>query len=191
MIPKSEIRELIGEKYLSIESISLDSNINELKVELSNHEVVAKWCGIDFNDPGECYLLNNTALIFAKENLVYPKDVVRIYGPLNYSADLDSEQDILGQKYLDLGVYERIINFVSNLYQLEIKPVFIDSTDQETFAVYTERGPYLLIEKNDDSTEVLNNLKTVIETEELGGAQFENLEYIDLRFGNKVYYKIK
>jgi hypothetical protein len=189
LIPQSKIEDYILDTFPSAKDVDIKVKFNEMEIVINEHQAVAKWCGIDFNDPSDCYLLNDWALIFAKENIIEEKEVIEFYGLTD--ATTSEEIELVGQRHIEQGVYDRILVFLNNLNQLEINPIFVDTTDKETFAVYTERGPYLLIEKNDDPNEVLNNLKTVIETEELNDAQFKNLEYIDLRFGNKVYYKIR
>lgn len=183
ILPKKKIKTFVFENNLSAREVRIKRRVNKIEVNITEHVAVSKWCGLDFNVPDVCYLINDQSLIFTQEKILQPKEVIKLYGLLN-------SENILGEKYLSMEVYDTVIAFVNNLEQLEIIPEFVDTTDQETFAVYTERGPYLLIKKNDDPNEVLNNLKTVIETEELNAAQFKNLEYIDLRFGNKVYYKI-
>jgi hypothetical protein len=51
---------------------------------------------------------------------------------------------------------------------------------------------HLLVQRNADYADVLTNLKTIIESEDFKKAiELERIEYIDLRFGNKIFYKEK
>jgi hypothetical protein len=182
LIPKRQIRNVILQNYRSVAKVTLTVRPDILTVEIEEYQAVAKWCGFDPNEPKDCFLVNSRAEIFAPDSL--QADVMRLFG------SHESSENIIGQSYIDPLIFEKILIFTSNLPDFEINADYVDTTDEETFTIHTKEGPYLLIERTDDPNEVLNNLKTVIESEGLNGAQFRNLEYIDLRFGNKVYYEI-
>jgi cell division septal protein FtsQ len=182
LIPRSEVKNSIIKNNLSVSEVSLKvRDINNLFVDISEHEPVAKWC----DEANNCFLINAEGLIYTQEKVLNPKNVIKVSGVF------ENSNDILGKTYLNTETFKSILKTVENLNQLSIKPTLIDTEDQETIAIETMQGPYLLIDRNDNPADVLNNLQTVIETEEINEAQFKNLEYIDLRFGNKVYYKIK
>lgn len=187
LIPRVEIRSNILNNNPSAKGVILKVKVlDELIVEILEYEAVAKWCGVNpENALSQCYLINKEGILFAVENVMEEKNVIKTFGVF------ESEEDILLQQYLPEDVFDNLVAFTKFLPQIGINAVHIDTTDQETFAVQTADGPYLLVEKHDEAIDSLNNLKTVIETEELNDVQFSNLEYIDLRFGNKVYYKIK
>jgi hypothetical protein len=54
-----------------------------------------------------------------------------------------------------------------------------------------EDGSKILFARKQSSSEVLGNLKIVLESETFKDENRGDIEYIDLRFGNKVYFKIK
>lgn len=57
------------------------------------------------------------------------------------------------------------------------------------FRARTSKGYRLLFKRDDDLENQMNVLKVVLDTEIKGNR--ERLEYVDLRFGNKVFYKMK
>jgi hypothetical protein len=198
LVPRDQIKREILETQKSISEISIKvKQINNLYIEIVEHAPVAKWCGADITKKNECYLINEQSLIFAKENSINPKIVpifhstISMENKIENTVDGSQQTDVINMEYMDGEVFKNILTFVKNLNQFEITPTYISTEDYETFAVRAMSGPYLLIDKRIEPNEVLSNLQTVIEIEEINKAQFKNLEYIDLRFGNKVYYKIK
>jgi hypothetical protein len=153
-------------------------------VQVSEHESVAKWCGKD-DLSSECFLVNKDGLVYVAEKKLSPKNVIKAHGMF------DDPSSVIGQTYLVPQHFQKIIETIKNLDQLSIVPTSFETEDGETVIIAVSEGPHLMIDLNDEPSDILNNLKTTIETEEINEAQFKNLEYIDLRFGNKVYYKIK
>ena len=102
------------------------------------------------------------------------------------------QESPLGYYYFDSERFGTLHDFAEGLSKIDMKVNTINTNDKETFEVKIDEGPSLLIESNDESAvTLLNNLKTTIEIEEINDIQFKNLEYIDLRFGKNIYYKIK
>jgi len=57
--------------------------------------------------------------------------------------------------------------------------------------LYIDDGSKILFARKQRSSEVLDNLKVVLKSETFKNEDAGNIEYIDLRFGNKVYFKLK
>lgn len=186
LIPKTKIREVIIQSDYAVKDVSLKvSNFDLLEINISEHSVVAKWCGPDFQkEISECYLLNEEGQIFTQEKVLDKKKTLKFFSQFE-------EQNILGYQYLSEEIFGNVINFSKYLPEFNIHVKHIEIENNETFLIKSIEGPVLMIGYQNSAEETLNNLKTVIETEEINQAQFANLEYIDLRFGNKVYYKIK
>lgn len=200
--PKAKIRESILTENISILNLNLELNgLNQLIVSVTEHRPVAKWCTKDDED---CYLVNQDGLIYIKDKSINKlstesskdsnSDILRgnehekllkLYGIRG------SLENIIGQHYLETDLFDNIMKTVDYLRDIDFNASHISTIDGETFSVYFIDKPYLLISKYGQPKNVIQNLKITIETEELNRAQLENLEYIDLRFGNKVYYKIR
>ena len=59
----------------------------------------------------------------------------------------------------------------------------------QDFWVYLERGYYLKASFGEDPSQLVRNLNLVLSSSALTGKQ-DQIEYIDLRFGDRVYYKL-
>jgi cell division septal protein FtsQ len=192
ILPKTEIKENILSQNVFIEDVSIEvRGLNHLVINIYEHGPVAKWC---MKNSGSCYLVNQDGLIYVEEarqlnsnhTLQFSDDkIISLFGAY------DDTEDVIGQYYLESNLFRSVLNLIKKLEELGFKVSHLNTRDHESITIYSEERPYLLISKYSNLEQVFQNLKTTIETEELNRAQLGNLEYIDLRFGNKVYYKIK
>lgn len=182
LIPRSKIKEIVTED-IAVKNVDINLNgLKQISVEIEEYEGVLKWCGNSYLNPGSCYLINNLGVVFANDIFV---DVPVIYGIF------ENEENIIGKEIMELGDFVNLTSFATNLTELNIHVDYIDTEDGETFAIHTTESPYILITNYISSEDLLNNLNTVIETEEINEAQFDNIEYIDLRFDNRVFYQLR
>jgi cell division septal protein FtsQ len=179
--PRHKILEKVKNNHVIIKEIEIEiTDWDNLAIKIVEHEPVAYYC----KNQNECYLININGLVFDQE-LILPDDLVQVSGLL------DENTNLIGQTYVEREKFENIINLIYLLDENDFKTTRVYSKDYETFSIYLENGPYLLIENNSNIQEVVSNLKTVINQDGINAIQFKNLEYVDLRFGNKVYYKIR
>lgn len=187
LLPRDEIKKSILEDNIAISEVNLElQGPNTLFIEIVEHKPKSKWCG--FRSDAEldnCYLVNGAGLIYSADDMFDPYDLIRLFGVF------ESEENIIGQKYTETETYQNLINFVEGLREMEITTVFVETLDDETYTVQTLDGPHLLISTYNEFDQTLDNLETVVDSEDINPAQFKNLEYIDLRFGNRVYYQIR
>lgn len=185
-IGRDSIAKSILSKNIFIESVDISlEKFDELQITATEFGPVAKWCGESSKKKSrECYLLNSNGSVFTKETVVNKEDVPVFYGPI-------SQDYIIGKSYLNPDQFRNVMSFIESLKKLDIYVRSVETSDFETIAVQTTAGPYIMISTLNDSQKIVENLSVVIETEEINKAQFSNLEYIDLRFTNKAFYKIK
>ncbi|HMP67464.1 MAG TPA: hypothetical protein PKA60_01830 [Candidatus Paceibacterota bacterium] len=180
LLPKNSIINEI-EEILTVDSayIKIDS-ISKIKIEIIEHEPWAIWCSV----PEKCYLVNRNGLAFVTAPIIIVEDLVKI------SSDQDASL-ILGKKFTEKDLFNRFVLIQNLLSKINISISKITTADNQTFVLQTKDGPQLFIDDKSDPIEVVNNLKTTIEQESIHEIQFKNLEYVDLRFSGKAYYKIK
>jgi hypothetical protein len=185
-IPKQEIEADLISDNTFIEKVEIKlEKFDILKINATEYGSVAKWCGQSVKKKSKtCYLLNSKGNIFTKETVIDGRDLPVFYGPI-------SEDYIIGKGYLKPEQFQNVLSFVEKLEAMNIFVKSVDTSDFETLAVQTTAGPYIMISTLNDSAKIIENLEIVIKTEEINKAQFSNLEYIDLRFTNKAFYKIK
>ncbi len=180
-LPRTEIVEEIKEE-LSVRAVYVKmSGLRSVDIEIVEFDPVAFWCA----DPARknCYFINSDGKFFVKTPETIFSDLIEI------TADLKGE--VLGTNYVDAEIFNNFIKLQTLLKKINIVISKITTNDYETFILSTKNGPQIYIDRKDDPVEVANNLKTAIEQESIHEIQLQNIQYFDLRFSGKAYYKIK
>lgn len=180
IFPRGYVEERIYSEFPSIASVDIDFvGFNHIEVNLTEYEAVAKWCG-----DNECYLLNNNGYIFIQEPLLSTEDYITFRGEV--------AGEILRSQLLPPNEFKAFMKFNEVLRDdLDIKIISVNQSDYPVYEFVSKAGVVFMIDREDDMADVIQNIKTVFEKEGINKEQYENLEYVDLRFGNKVFYKLK
>lgn len=184
---RSAIERAITRAIARVGSASVSSaNLSTIAIAVRERKPTALWCeGIyDPHDPvpDPCYFIDGDGLIYAKAP-VFSGDVFLrfwgIYGGEPIDRDL-----------LPLAAYREVMYLLQTLPKFSLVPtdVVFDDTDA---AVYLKGRARLLYSRKQSLGDVLSNLDSVLSSEPLQGKDSLELDYIDLRFGNKIYYRLK
>jgi cell division septal protein FtsQ len=179
LFPKHEIEERIKNFSKSIKKTTISlSGLQSISVNIEEYKPTAVWC-----NETDCFYLNEEGLVFDKAPIDYDKNLVQFHDWIHDNP--------IGKNYTDSETFEKIIKLIEFVSKVPMKVTSINTEDGLTFYLHTEAGTRLLYEINDDPEAVANNLNTVLAKDAINRAQLNNIDYIDLRFGNKVYYKIR
>ena len=200
LYPKYKIKkDLKGNlKRLSEIKISV-KNFRTLEIKITEYEGKYLWCGvstapvlsIDMKER-KCYFLDSDGYVFDEAPFFSGGIYFKFYGK-NFSDDLQNNNPT-GSHFLQEN-FSKIISFKENLENMNLKPTafWIDENNDGNMALSKDlTGPKILFKMDSDYEKNAENLQSVINTEPLLSGlknKLESLLYIDLRFGNKVYYK--
>lgn len=192
--PKSKIEKHLKEEFKILKSLSISiEKDRSLKIALTERAPEYVWCGEDLTDveSKECYFLDETGYVFSKA-LYFSGDLYfRFFGELE-------GKEVLGSRYLpeEFGVMTAL---VKNLKQMGLKPFALLNRGKklELYLSSTHlppNSPKIILDRGFDLEKVVTNLESILATEPLQSnfkTKYATLEYIDLSFGNKVYYRFK
>ena len=108
-----------------------------------------------------------------------------------------SEDFPLGSYFLKQN-FKQLISFKDILIGIGLKPVALYATNDGDIQIFLSggtlptTGPQIIFRADADFQNVAENLEAALTTEPLQSEfknKYSSLQYIDLRFGNKVYYK--
>ena len=122
-------------------------------------------------------------MVFAKAEYDKNSDVIKAFGFI--------KSDPLKQNFSNEKTFKNLVEFVKLLRRLNITADEIWTNDGEVYAIVTKEKVKLYVDGGGDILEIFDNLETVIKRDAINQAQFANIDYIDLRFGNRVFYKLK
>lgn len=178
LYPKSKIESELSSDFPRIKEVSVAREsllAAALVVTVQERAPYATWCR-----GSSCYVFDSRGFIFAEKTEVPEKSYV-FYGGLLPTAEP------IGQTFLE-GRLPEIIALLDSLGAAGYGANGFSVDSEKDFTIMLGSGQKLLASFDISSDQLLHNLTTTLEAEALKD-KFETLEYIDLRFGNKVYYK--
>jgi hypothetical protein len=130
----------------------------------------------------ECFYINEKGFLYGKvEDIIIPEQEVIIYNL--------KETKKIKDTLLEESVYKDIVLFIKNnaRHNIYIGEVYLQQDDVVEF-VSRERMR-IITSIYDEFEKDFANLVALLEQAVITPEQFSNIDYIDLRFGNKVFYK--
>lgn len=177
LVTKNKLRETLLNNFSRIESVDISKNIFKKIIELKIVE--RKEVGIFCR--GDCYYIDKKGVIFETAPQTSGTLILVIKdssdGEMRIGDNVVEEEFIA--ELIDLRTY------LSNQLSLKALDFAIDAS--EDLKVNTHEGWYILFDKARDLQNQLTALELVLK-EKVREAR-KNLEYIDLRIENRVYYK--
>ena len=161
-------------------------------VTVDERQPFATWC----SESGACYLLDDGGFIFtALENYSETGEATTteasyIATKYTFTGEIkDFEGSPVGQTFLP-GHFVNARTFLESLERAGFLAQKISVDNEEDISVLLTRGFAIRASLVGDVESTMRNLELVLSSDSLRGKE-EDLLYIDLRFGNKVYYKFK
>ena len=143
-------------------------------------------------DSNKCYFIDEAGYIFDDAPYFSGAVYLKFYGATG-------RENPLGAHFFEPN-FRKLVLLKDALERIDLKPVIFDVKDNGDISVFltslssSVRGPEVILKSDADMDKVVENLQSVLDTEPLKSDfrnKYSSLIYIDLRFGNKVYYKFK
>lgn len=195
--PKNSIQIGLLEKFPQAREVSISLDKKTLLVSVSEREPVALWCGADRFLPAPqkaCYYLDENAFIF-DEAPVFSGDA---YFEFYKKGDMEKDTAI-GKTFLEKTAFENILELheLIETYRQSVPNVVLSEDGSGEFG--TSAGCVIRFNVDQEFEALASNMDAVFHSykwnDSLGVKQNENvcerLEYVDFRFGNKIYYREK
>jgi cell division septal protein FtsQ len=129
---------------------------------------------------GNCYLIDKTGFIYANAPFFSGNMFPRYYGSLNTAEPI-------AQQYMPTDQFEAWQNFYTSLTHKDSVPQALLFVDERDIELYLTNGLRVLIPRDQTPEVILERLITLLESDTID--KDKKVNYIDLRFGNKVYVK--
>lgn len=209
LLPKEELRAAIMAAFPRIAEVTIElPNPRSLNLTLAERTPDALWCGAASPLNGErdpedssCYFLDATGMVFARSPVFNGTGYFSYYGPL-VSARSDGyslgETTPLGQQFLPEERYRALRDFLKILddevlVDDNMRPVSLEVlSDGVDYKIVLEGGMIILISAKNSFADTTANVHSALRSPEVEAALAagKTLRQIDVRFGNRVYYKI-
>jgi uncharacterized membrane protein len=188
--PKNDIVLKLKKDFPLISSVSIyPTDLNILQIDISLRKPHSLWCdGLPSPEfVSRCYFLDNDGFVFSKAPQFSGDAYFKYYGILPFGAPIGSYFLDSTQSFNDLN------DFVLNVKKLNINPVFVLASSATAFEIGLSSGGKILFNTDSSFIDIFSRLETFLNSKDWisSGGLVSNIEYIDLRFGNKIFYKIK
>jgi cell division septal protein FtsQ len=177
--PRKAVEANIMEGLKKLESAVVEIGFDrKIRVKITERQPVAIVCA---GNSGECMFLDKTGYIY--DEAPYFSDGVFV----KFEDGRDKKASI-GEFLFDASELVRFFNFLNILSgQYNINKVGIKN--DVVYEFHVDEGWYLVLDARDNWNESYANFLS--SSDEILNDDRKELEYIDLRFGNKVFFKWK
>jgi len=206
--PEKAITNELQDKFPRLKDINLSIKDNKiLEVSVAERKALYTWCGImplpnispsSFPTEGnKCYFIDENGYIFDEAPYFSGEVYFKFYGTPDAPNSSDIDFNPLGF-YFSKQNFKQLISFRDLLVSFGLKPTSLYITTDKNVDVFLSSGvsnmtgPEIILQTDSDFQKVAENLEAALTTEPLQSEfknKYSSLLYIDLRFGNKVYYK--
>jgi hypothetical protein len=199
---KNSIKNELRDKFKRIKDIDLAIKDNKvLFVSLTERAPEYTWCGIERSKESnpttgdqKCYFLDEGGYIFDEAPYFSGEVYFEFYGTPE-GIDL-VEAKPLGL-YFAKNNFKQLVSLKNTLIGLDFKPtaLFVKEKEGEfllSSSATPNVNPKIFFNLSADYQKTEENLDAAVSTEPLKSAlkeKYSSLQYIDLRFDNRVYYK--
>lgn len=194
--PKNGLENFLLDKFKRIETIDISlDGLNKIKITITERKPIAIWCTenkststtTDSGIKENCYFIDQNSTIFALAPNFSGNVYFKYYG-------LVTIDDPIGQKYIaSTSVFSKINSFISDVKNFGMKPAYLKSIGEDEFSVALLSGGEIYFDTKKSLEDAKDNLNTLINSPEFKNYNISNIpiDYIDLRYGNKLFYKLK
>lgn len=199
LYPKNKIKNELEDKFKRFSDVSINLNsIKTLKISVIERTGEYLWCGtlipalINDTSSYKCYFTDENGYIFDEAPYFSGNVYFKFYGKNDGDPKNPAGTFFLTDKF------NQIIEFKNALNEFGLNPTafWVDENGDANIALSSEpaAGPKIIFKVNSDYEKIAESLQAAITTEPLQSklkTDFTSLSYIDLRFGNNIYYKFK
>jgi hypothetical protein len=195
LYPKTRIERDLQMQFRRLKDISFNVvGRKSLEVKLNEREGKYLWCGVDLPQDmstTECYFMDSSGYIFDNAPYFSGDIYFKFFGPVS-----DTTTPI-GNTF-EPSLFGSLTTFKDSLAALGVKPSTIYLSPDGEIDLYMSsnisipNAPKIIFKVDSNLEKIIENLQAALDTEPLKTdfvKKYKTLQYIDLSFGNKVYYK--
>lgn len=179
--PKDVLEKRIRLELGRIENLDLKVNSKTLVVSIVERGSYALWCKEKQTD---CYFLDSAGFIFSRS----PEFSLGIY---RVFEGIVTQEDPLGKQFLNEELLSGIEEIISLLNGFGFDTERISVTTLRDVELVMKKGPSVKVDLTKDIAVTKKTLETLFVSDHFKKttSNFKSLEYVDARFGSKIFFK--
>lgn len=191
IFPKRTILAKIKDTWKRIDTVAIErSSLTALAIIVTEKKAKFLWCSTETaeaSDASQCFFIDEEGYLFSRAPLFSDNVYFRFFGNIN-------TPDPVGQKYLPTPDFQNLSNFILGLEKLRIEPSKLIAKIHGEYELYLADRSRILFNDRQGFSITLDNLSTFLASDpfrEDVKKSSTTVDYVDARFGNKIYYKFK
>lgn len=183
LYPKSHIERTIRSQFSRISDVSVSmKSLKEIELNIVEQKPSALWCS---EAHANCYFLNSEGFIFDQAPEFTDNVFVVFTG--------NTKENPIGQSYIPKEEFVKLNSLITEIRGLNLAIVSVDSLPDNDYAMVLATGETIFVTTRQDTDVTFSNLESVLNDPKLQLRKGDGLSVlsVDLRFGNKVFYKQK
>ncbi len=194
LYPKEKIQNDIFSVFHRTNSVEISlENDNTLRISLTERDSAALWCGVEKNADAVngCFYMDKTGYLFDTSPTFSGDAYFKFYG-----KGLLKEGNLIGYNFISADLFQKVFELRSMFEKYDKKIAGIFLGDDSRAELLTETGCIIIFGTDQPFVPLKSNMEAVFKSSEWGKKisgqdKCASLDYIDFRFGNKIYYRQK
>ncbi|MES3004880.1 MAG: hypothetical protein V4690_02060 [Patescibacteria group bacterium] len=180
--PQKKLTNLLKDTFKRIDTIDVElDGPNTIVIDITERKPVAIWD----NGTEGTYFMDMNGTIFSSAPTFSGNAYLKYYGLV--------EGDPIGQQYIAPEDFHKITEFIESVKTNSVYPVHFIAKTKDSFSLVLSGGTEVYFDNKVSLDVLAENFKALLKTPELAVQKDGSIlaEYIDLRFGNKLFYKLR
>lgn len=199
--PKNNLSQYLKINFKRIENIRIDlSDLRTMVVTIEERKPFGIWCDKFSQDAQvstttdqevdsyqNCFFLDQNSTIFSEAPYFSGDAYFKYYGSIGTTTPI-------GNYYIaSTTEFNEINSFIDSVRRMYIHPLYLVAREDGSYSLVISGNGEILFDMKKPLSEVSQNLESLLKTPNLSTSTNRDLpiEYIDLRYGNKLFYKLK
>jgi cell division septal protein FtsQ len=186
LIKNSEIKNQILDEFKKIESVRVGfHSLTSIEVIVSERTPADIWCKGNPINTGQCFFIDKNGYVYGEAPKFSANPYPLYFGLLNGNP--------IGQSYFDKKKFTDISKLFNKLTDMNFSPVYFIALDIHQYEIGLSGGGKIKIADNQPYDKSITNLQALIDSKYIKTDQVSlgKINYIDLRFDNKVPFDIR
>lgn len=185
---RGELKVFLKDFFKRIDTIDVNlEGGNNLSIDITERKPSALWCFDRLLEDNleDCYFMDVNGTIFSQAPTFSGNAYLKYYGLIDDSP--------IGKEYLTSVDFKTITAFIENVETNSVHPLYFKAKTKDNFSLVLFGGTEIYFDNQVPLDTLAENFKALLKTPELKPAKDGSIpaEYIDLRFGNKLFYKLR